>query len=194
MEQIKAWWTQIQQSNLWQSVFSRWLWNEWIAFVFLCFGFVQGIRKGFGAMFAGVVQMILVITLTWHFYRMISQRFVEYAGFIPVDARLMIFYAVTGFIFWAVVHFTWTQVARLFKVEIKPGFRLYGGAIFGILYAYLLWAFLAHIVILSPWGHLSAVFTDEGSISGSFVAKTAPFIHDSVMKPVRYVVGMFQSG
>ena len=193
METLQQWWGQIQQSSIWQSVFGKLLWIDWLTFFLIIIVLMAGTKKGLVHMFSKLLQIIAVSTLTLQFYEIIRMRFDSFLVVFPIDSRLMVTYAVLGFLFWFIIHFVAVQFGRIFAVQVAPALNIIGGSIFGCLYMIFLLSFLSQAIVLSPWGKLRVAYDEGESYTGPVLAKLAPQTHDVMMRPIRYVKQKIQS-
>ncbi len=185
MDWISQWFERITQAVAWKSILSHAQWIDWLVLIALVIGLIHGIRKGFMLVLGDTLQLIAVIILTLEFDAKVTTFLSTYAVFLPQAWIELAGFLIAAVFFWWGVDFISQFLAKIITAQTSSQLKVIGGAMSGVVYAFLLLSFLSAGLLLSPLELMKPVYENNASYTGYKLAQTAPKIHQLVTHPIQ---------
>ncbi|MBI4357960.1 MAG: CvpA family protein [Candidatus Omnitrophica bacterium] len=157
-----------------------WFKMGWLDVVFLIvfgFGVFLGLRKGLAKTLPGLIEVVIVQTVTIEYGLAIAQRLYVKLQVIPLEALHIVLFASLALGLIVLLRLMFQMLALVASVEFKPPINNVGAAVVGGVQFVLYLGLLASFLTLLPLPFIQQTFSGT-SISGPFLAELSQSVHD----------------
>ena len=171
----------IIQSQIWHFVSAHFSWLDWITLFFLVGGLFYGARHGLLRTLVKIAETLLVVFLTFLYYKKVAHQLHVILSFIPDNALLAAGFAVVAFPLTFLIQLIDSRAAQWFRTSLAGPVRVIGGALAGLCYGLLLWSFIFQFLLLLPLKALQKNGSGT-SLSQPWVENFAPQIYRKIKR------------
>lgn len=170
----------LTQGPFWQSLFGRFLWVDWMTFLFGVVGFISGAIKGLVTEIGGLVALLVIITSVFFFQ---PQAQIFLAGLFPqIPLALLepVGYILLAVASWGLVHLASKVLHKLVHTEVAAPLRITGGALVGTVRFLILWSFISQALLLMPLKSIRRAYGQGQSVTGYSISRLAPRLYQGI--------------
>lgn len=183
MEALHGIWLKIIDLVFWQTLINHFRWVDWITIGFVFFGLFIGVRKGLMRMLAEIMEMILILAVTFAFQPSVAIFLKSYLPSVSEKTLAPFAFMITAFCIWFVVAVI-DKYAQMWLHAKIPGFlKTAGGALAGMFQLFLLWSFLSQAILMVPIAGAHKIYDAGKSTFGVYVKNFAPSVYRTISNP-----------
>ena len=175
------------QSPLWQSVFSHLSWIDWLTVGAVVLGFLNGLRQPLVKAFRVWAAAALAIYGALEFHADWDKWAGPWLGFFSREVGLAVSFIALGLLAFTLLKILFWVITFFLERPAESVPVIFLGVLFSIATNLFLLALAAHMILLSPWGHLKKVFGQGDSYSGYSIARLSHQVHDALAGPLASV-------
>lgn len=183
MEFLHDIWVKIIDIVFWQTLISRFRWVDWITLGFLAVGLFVGMRKGLMRMLAELMEMILILAVTFAFQPSVTIFLKSYLTSVTEKTLAPIAFIITASCVWFVVAVIDKYLQAWLHAKLAGFLKVFGGAVVGMVHLFLIWSFISQAVLLMPIHGAHQIYDAGKSTMGPYVKDFAPSIYQTISNP-----------
>ena len=186
MEKLHQLFLKLMDEMFWRALLSHIQWVDWITFGFLLAGFVFGMRKGFLREVAELLEVGIILTVTFIFQPMVLSFMTVYMPSFSQKTMAPAAFILTALCVWFVTSVIDKYFQQWIHGKLTGFLKTAGGGIVGVVHAFLIWSFISQAVVLMPLRAARQFYESGKSITGEAVKNFAPAVFAAVSEPGRY--------
>jgi len=181
---IFSWFDQLAESLVWNAILSQLKWVDWFAGLFLVLGIIYGIKNGFMAEIAEIMELTVVIFFVFEYDDWLAVLLKNHVKWLPGDSVPVTSFILLAAAVWLTVGLTVRYLKKLVHAEVVKSIKMIGGAVLGGFHLLLIFSFISQAIILLPSAKLRKVYEQGVSYSGYMIAQLAPTVHKVLAEPI----------
>lgn len=160
-------------------------WVDWFALLFLVLGILYGIQQGMMSEIAEILQIMVVIFLTFLFYEQIQKLLLPVFEKVSLPQKFHegMAYILTGMTIWIIAGLIYKFLRKRFHTQAAKPLHYIGGAVLGAFHLIIIFSFLCQSVMLLPYRKAQIAFAKDTSFTGAYVIALAPRINEMFQVP-----------
>lgn len=185
MDFLFLWFDKVAHSFVIQLLMDHSAWVDWFALLFVIIGIAYGIQNGFMSELSEILQIIVVIFLTFFFYDATLAFMLKWKKYIPISTDLIeaFTYVAIGISLWILLAFLYKFLRKFFHMKVAKELRVIGGAVLGSAHLFIIFSFICQALILMPFAEIKKPFEAGQSFTGVYLKELAPKIYESILNP-----------
>ena len=182
--------SRIFEGFFWKTLLSQVNWVDWFTLGFIILGVVYGSRKGFMREIVEILELFLVIFLSYDYkgflFSFLRSLFPKMTSRMLEPTVLML-----SFIFFALlIAFIDRYLQKIAHAQTAAPLKIIGGGLLGAMQFMLVWSLISQVLILAPYIHVAKAYEKENSVSGKNIETMAPAVYQALTQPAEFFSGV----
>ncbi len=183
MEKIQQLFAKILDIVFWQTLISHFRWVDWVTVGFIVIGLLYGMRKGLMREIVEILEMILILAVTFACQPMVVSFFKSYLSSVSEKSLAPIAFMVTALCAWFVVSVIDKYAQKWVHAKLAGFVKVAGGGALGVVHFFLIWSFVSQAILLMPIRGAHQIYDAGNSSTGTRVKSFAPAIYQAISNP-----------